>query len=95
MRLHLDTTSAGGQTEAVSGNGALSQAGRAGERWSNAGGDGLSPDRVAVSSASRAWAASFSDRSARVQQLTAAVQNGTYQVASSAVSQSIVASAVV
>jgi anti-sigma28 factor (negative regulator of flagellin synthesis) len=48
---------------------------------------------VAVSNASSAWSTSFSDRSARVSQLTAAVQSGTYNVSSAAISQSLVASA--
>ena len=55
--------------------------------------DSGSRDSVAVSSASSAWSASFSDRAARVSQLSAVVQNGTYRVASAAISQSIVASA--
>lgn len=91
MRLHLDTTNAGASTGAP-GAGAI---GNPGGRTNDAGGagDGASPDRVAVSGASRAWAASFSDRAARIQQLTAAVRNGTYSVSSAALSQSIVASA--
>ena len=99
MRLHLDTSNvasnAAGATGAINGPGAVSPAGRSGDGLSNVGGDSLSFDRVAVSGASRAWASSFSDRSARIQQLTSAVQGGTYQVSSAAVSQSIIASAVV
>jgi anti-sigma28 factor (negative regulator of flagellin synthesis) len=49
---------------------------------------------VAVSGASSAWSTSFSDRAARVSQLAAAVQGGTYHVSSAALSQSIVASAI-
>jgi anti-sigma28 factor (negative regulator of flagellin synthesis) len=87
MRLHLDTTNTGaigaGSIGAPSGRG----------NNSAAAGDGLSTDRVAVSGASSAWAASFSERSARIQQLTADVRGGTYNVSSGAISQSIVASA--
>jgi hypothetical protein len=89
MRLHLDTTN-----NAANAVGAGAGA-TPGERTNRAGGagDGFSTDRIAVSGASRAWAASFSDRAARIQQLTADVRGGTYQVSSAAVSQSIVASA--
>lgn len=87
MRLHLDTTN----TSAIGAGSIGAQSGRSNN--SAAAGDGLSTDRVAVSGASRAWAASFSDRSARIQQLTADVRGGTYNVSSAAVSQSIVASA--
>jgi anti-sigma28 factor (negative regulator of flagellin synthesis) len=87
MRLHLDTTNTGaigaGSVGAPSGRG----------NGSAAAGDGISTDRVAVSGASRAWASSFSDRSARIKQLTADVRGGTYSVSSAAISQSIVASA--
>ena len=55
--------------------------------------DSVGRDKVAVSGASSAWAASFSDRAARVSQLTAAVQGGTYRVPSAAISQAIVANA--
>jgi len=89
MRLHLDTTNSGANAVGA-GTGAT-----AGERTnrSGAGSDGFSTDRLAVSGASRAWAASFSDRSARIQQLTADIRGGTYNVSSAAISQSIVASA--
>ncbi len=87
MRLHLDTTNTGAiGAGSIGGPSGRSQGGAAA-------GDGLSTDRVAVSGASRAWATSFSDRSARIQQLTADVRSGTYSVSSAAVSQSIVASA--
>jgi hypothetical protein len=89
MRLHLDTTNGG--AGAVGAGPATAPGGRS--NLTGAEGDALSPDRVAVSGASHAWAASFSDRAARIQQLTANVQNGTYQVPAAAVSQSIVASA--
>jgi hypothetical protein len=87
MRLHLDTTNTG--TNAVgAGTGATPADGK---NRTSGGGDGPSSDRVAVSGASSAWAASFSDRAARIQQLTADVRGGTYHVSSGAISQSIVA----
>ena len=56
-------------------------------------GSNLNSDSVAFSGASQAWSASFTDRAARIGQLTAAVQNGTYHVSSAAIGQSIIASA--
>ncbi|HXE63539.1 MAG TPA: flagellar biosynthesis anti-sigma factor FlgM [Bryobacteraceae bacterium] len=89
MRLHLDTTNTGANAVGA-GTGAAP-----GERTNRSGaaGDGFSTDRVAVSGASRAWAASFADRAARIQQLTGDVRSGTYNVSSAAISRSIVSSA--
>lgn len=99
MRLHLDTSGAAGSAEAGSAASSLSAAEKT-AAVPNSPGTGTSPaldsgprDSVAVSGASSAWSASFSDRATRVGQLSALVQNGTYRVASAAVSQSIVASA--
>ena len=95
MRLHLDTTSAAG-SEAAGANSALAAAKEttAGLNTSGTGASSASArDSVAVSGASSAFSASFSDRAARIGQLAAAVQNGTYHVSSAAISQSIVASA--
>jgi anti-sigma28 factor (negative regulator of flagellin synthesis) len=96
MRLHLDssnvTNSATNNVNAPAETGKSASSlstSRAGSVVSIPG----SHDSVAVSSASSAWSASFSDRAARVAQLTSAFQNGTYHVSSAAVSQSIVASA--
>jgi hypothetical protein len=92
MRLHLDTTNAGGGASAIgAGSGAPAPGGRTNDAGSA--GDSFPADRLAVSGASRAWAASFSDRAARIQQLTSDVRSGTYQVSSAAVSRSIVLSA--
>jgi anti-sigma28 factor (negative regulator of flagellin synthesis) len=99
MRLHLDTGSTAGAADTSNASSPLAGAAKpsSGLNTSAAGNStSQSPnlqDNVAVSSASNAWSASFSDRSARVAQLTAAVQGGTYRVSSAAVSQSIVASA--
>jgi flagellar biosynthesis anti-sigma factor FlgM len=94
MRLHLDNSNAGiaAQTPAT-------PAGKAGGDTSTAGTGNTASlgfhhsDKVSLSGTSSALSASSSDRSARITQLTQAVQNGTYQVSSRAISQSIVASA--
>ena len=98
MRLHLDTGSINNATNNSAAVENISPASKAAQSFgtSRAGGltsGGGSQDSVAVSGASSAFSASFSDRAARVAQLTAAYQNGSYHVSSAAVSQSIVASA--
>jgi hypothetical protein len=100
MRLHLDTSTTGavGSPETTNASSSLAGAGKStGLNAPDAGTSAASGanlrDSVAVSSASSAWSASFSDRAGRVGQLSAAVQGGTYRVASAAISQSIVASA--
>ena len=95
MRLHLDTNNG---TNNASLNSPVSATGKTATGLNTSGtgtitSDPGSRDSVAVSSASSAWSASFSDRSARVSQLAASFQNGTYNVSSQAISQSIVASA--
>jgi hypothetical protein len=92
MRLHLDA-GATGPVDATAVNSALPAAGKPGTALTGTGNDPNPRDSVAVSSASSAWSASFSDRAARVVQLAAAVQSGTYSVPSAAVSESIVAGA--
>jgi anti-sigma28 factor (negative regulator of flagellin synthesis) len=102
MRLHLDTGNATNNTAgSVENSGLSSQVAAAGKSATGPGtsrsgsviSDPGSHDSVAVSTASSAWSASFSDRASRVSQLTSAFQNGTYNVSSAAISQSIVASA--
>lgn len=99
MRLHLDTSNAAGSPEATNTNSPLSATGKSNAGLTTSGSgiastsDSHSRDTVAVSGASSAWSASFSDRAARVGQLSAAVRGGTYHVSSAAISQSIVASA--
>jgi anti-sigma28 factor (negative regulator of flagellin synthesis) len=99
MRLHLDTSNTTAATESTSANPALSGTGKANAGLATSGSGGASAsgsrDTVAVSGASSAWSASFSDRAARVGQLSAAVRGGTYHVSSSAISQSIVSSAAI
>jgi len=100
MRLHLDTSNATDSAGSANANSPLSAAGKANSDLGTSGSGTItasgpySSDSVAVSGTSGAWSASFSDRAARIGQLTAAVQSGTYYVPSSALSQSIVSSAV-
>jgi anti-sigma28 factor (negative regulator of flagellin synthesis) len=101
MRLHLDTSNSAGSAEAITAGGSSPAVAKPGSGLNTTGNgaaqtsDAGSRDSVAVSGASNALATSFSDRAARLGQLTAAVQAGTYQVSSAALSQSIVASATV
>ena len=85
MRLQLDSsqlsTVENRSAEAVSENG---QSSRAANSRAGAG------DSISLSGASNALNQFTMDRAAKIQQLTAAVQNGSYQVSSSAVSSAIV-----
>jgi anti-sigma28 factor (negative regulator of flagellin synthesis) len=86
MRLQLDSTQLStvknGAAEAVTESG---QAARGASSRSAGAGDSIS-----LSGASNALNQFAADRSARIQQLTAAVQNGSYHVSSSALSGAIV-----
>jgi flagellar biosynthesis anti-sigma factor FlgM len=86
MRLQLDssTTRSGdtSQTAAASGFASGVNKGLAGLPGSS--------DSIQISSASSALNRIASDRAAKVNQLTAAVQNGSYQVSSSLISRAIV-----
>jgi anti-sigma28 factor (negative regulator of flagellin synthesis) len=86
MRLQLDSSVTGagdaGQAAAVGGAGSNSR--RVG--YGGSGGQ----DSIQISGASSALNTFSSDRAARIAQLTTAVQNGSYQVSSSAVSRAIV-----
>jgi anti-sigma28 factor (negative regulator of flagellin synthesis) len=102
MRLHLDTSNVTNNAAAPAENANLnsqvsatgkSATGLSTSRTGSVVSDPGSHDSVAVSSASSAWSASFSDRASRVAQLTSAFQSGTYHVSSAAFSQSIMASA--
>ena len=85
MRLQLDSsqlsTVENRAAEAVSDNG---QSSRANSSRAGAG------DTISLSGVSNALNQFATDRSARIQQLTAAVQNGSYNVSSSALSSAIV-----
>ncbi len=86
MRLQLDSAQLSQvdnrPADAVSESG---QSGRGSSTTAPAGDDSIS-----LSGASNAVSQFATDRSARVQQLAAAVQGGTYQVSSAAVSAAIV-----
>lgn len=86
MRIQLDSsvTGAGDAGQAVSVGGPGSDSRRVGYGSSGA------QDSIQISGASNALSSFSSDRAARIAQLTTAVQNGSYQVSSSAVSQAIV-----
>jgi anti-sigma28 factor (negative regulator of flagellin synthesis) len=85
MRLQLDSsqlsTVENRAAEAVSDNGQSSRA-----AYSRAG----AGDSISLSGASNALNQSTMDRAAKIQQLTAAVQSGSYNVSSSALSSAIV-----
>jgi len=86
MRLQLDSSVTGsglaGQTTATGGAGADAR---------NVGsGASAGQDSIQISGASSALNSMSADRAARIQQLTGAVQGGTYQVSASAVSRAIV-----
>jgi anti-sigma28 factor (negative regulator of flagellin synthesis) len=98
MRLQLDTVNTTSTSEAANAGsnvGSTSNIEGSFQTYKGGIGSGSDPnsDSVAFSGASQAWSASFSDRSARIGQIAAAVQNGTYHVLSAAIGQSIVASA--
>jgi anti-sigma28 factor (negative regulator of flagellin synthesis) len=98
MRLQLDTANTTSAPESANANSGVLSTGNinAGFQTNKGGigsGSNLNGDSIAFSGASQAWSASFTDRAARIGQLTAAVQNGTYQVSSAAIGQSIIASA--
>lgn len=99
MRLQLDTVSANSSSEitgaAASGVGSTSNIDERFQTYKGGIGSesNLNNDSVAFSGASQAWSASFTDRAARIGQLTAAIHNGTYHVSSGAISESILASA--
>jgi Anti-sigma-28 factor, FlgM len=88
MRLHLDTSSLGpsragnaGQTAPAGG---LGDSRKIGSSTSGA------EDSIRISGASDALSRVFADRTARITQLTAAVQSGRYEAPSGAISRSIV-----
>jgi hypothetical protein len=100
MRLQLDPALTGtgitgpgdtGQTAPVGGTN-NSGAGRIGGNTSS--GDSSGGDSIQISGPSNALNSLSADRAARIQQLTAQVQGGTYQVSGSLVSRAIVGDAV-
>lgn len=94
MRLQLDSALTGtgitrsgetDQTAPVGGPGGESR---------RIGGDSTGADSIQISGPSSALSSLSADRAARVQQLTALVQGGSYQVSSSQVGRAIVDNAV-
>jgi len=87
MRLQLDSTAAGGP----GGVGQATPAGGSGSNGNRIGsGSSGSGDSIQISGASSALNRLAADRADQIQQLTSAVQSGSYQVSSSLVSTSIV-----
>jgi len=86
MRLHLD--SAVTQTDIRSNEVPPAPAGGSGYDSRRTG--NTSADSIRISGPSSALASLASDRAARIQQLTAQVQGGTYNVSSSLIGQAIV-----
>lgn len=86
MRLQLDSsvTGASDAGQALPVGGAGSDSRRVGYGGSGA------QDSIQISGASNALSSFSSDRAARIAQISSAVQNGSYQVSSSAISQAIV-----
>ena len=87
MRLQLDSTSAGGPGgvgQATPAGGSSSSSNRIGPGSSGSG------DSIQISGASSALNRLAADRAAQIQQLTSAVQSGSYQVSSSLVGNAIV-----
>lgn len=88
MRLQLDSSiGAAADLHQVSDTGAASS--------SRSSASGVQPgsDRTSISGAASLLAASASNRATRIEQLSAAVQAGTYQPSSSAISHAIVSQA--
>jgi anti-sigma28 factor (negative regulator of flagellin synthesis) len=87
MRLQLDSTAAGGPGgvgKAAPAGGSGSNSNRIGPSSSGSG------DSIEISGASSALNRLASDRAAQIQQLTSAVQSGSYQVSSALVGSAIV-----
>lgn len=90
MRLQLDSTTAG--SELARTNEAPSSAPVSGSGYDSRriGGGSTSSDSIRISGPSSALSSMASERTARIQQLTAQVQAGTYDVAGSQISEAIV-----
>jgi hypothetical protein len=92
MRLQLDSTLSGA---GISRPGEAGQTGAAGGADSTRiKGGSFATDSIQISGTSSALSRLTTDRAARIQQLTALVQNGSYQVPSSRVGRAIVEDAV-
>lgn len=92
MRLHLDSSVAGAD---VSRPNEAAPAQRSGSGYdSRRPGGAAGGDSIRISGASSALAGLATDRAARIHQLTAQVQAGTYNVPSKLISQSLISQSV-
>ena len=89
MRLHLDS-SVTGTGVSRSNEAAPAQPSGSGYDSGRIGGGSAGGDSIRISGASNALASLASDRAARIQQLTAQVQAGTYDVPSPLISRAVV-----
>jgi anti-sigma28 factor (negative regulator of flagellin synthesis) len=98
MRLHHDSASTvqvdSAQTSAVGSSGSVAGAGSGSKAGVQRGEAAGSQDSIAISGPSSALNRLTGDRATRIEQLTAAVRAGSYQIGSSALSSSIVNHAV-
>jgi anti-sigma28 factor (negative regulator of flagellin synthesis) len=95
MRLHLNsqasTPADTAQTAPAGSPGSISQSASSSQVKASAGSG--SQDSIAISGPSSALASLTADRAARIDQITASVHAGTYQISSAALSGAIVAHA--
>jgi hypothetical protein len=94
MRLQLDAALTGTGITGAGETGQTVPAGGSGSDSRRIGGDSSDGDSIQISGPSSALSLLSTDRAARVQQLTAQVQTGSYNVSSPEVSQAIVGYAV-
>lgn len=92
MRLQLDSTPGGpGGAGGPGGPGQATPAGGSGSNSNRVGsGSSGAGDSILISGASSALNRLAADRTAQIQQLTSAVQSGSYQVSSSLIGNAIV-----
>jgi anti-sigma28 factor (negative regulator of flagellin synthesis) len=94
MRLQLDAAVTGTGITGAGETGQTVSAGGSGSDSRRIGGDAGGTDSIQISGASSALNRLSTDRAARIQQLTAQVETGSYNVPASEVSQAIVGHAV-
>jgi anti-sigma28 factor (negative regulator of flagellin synthesis) len=94
MRLQLDPALTGTGITGAGETGQAVPAGGSGSDSRRIGGDSAGADSIQISGPSSALNRLSADRTARIEQLTALVQNGSYGVSGAQVSQAIVDQAV-
>lgn len=94
MRLQLDSVVTGTGITRSGETGQTAPAGGPGAESRRIGGDTTGADSIQISGLSSALNRLAADRTARIQQLTALVQDGSYQVPGSQVGRAIVDNAV-